>query len=182
MLQVLGLALATPTRRAALGRPHSPPSPPCLKADVAGHWSPDRLRQCRTHDLDSVSESPDRGSGRGAPSWERVSGRLLGSGSDQSGPDSEARPETRSRGNGDSAVSQSTHSAEPTVALSGPAGRAYRSAARGYGAGEAGTRRPASSPLEQSSRPPARRAVGTAAVRSGSRPNRGGAWTGETAA
>ena len=92
--------------------------------------------------------------GRGALSWERDTGRLHGSGSDQSRPDSEALPGTRSRrldsqptrpsrqsrspdgtrsrGHGDSAVSQSTHSAEPTVTLSGPAGQANRSAVRGY--------------------------------------------------
>ena len=44
------------------GRPHSPPSPPCLKAAEAGNRSPDRLRLVPagpTHDLDSVTESPD---------------------------------------------------------------------------------------------------------------------------
>ena len=88
---------------------------------------------------------------RGALSWERDTGRLHGSCSDQTRPDSEALPGTRSRrldsqptrpsrqsrspdgtrsrGHGDSAVSQSTHSAEPTVTLSGPAGQANRSAA-----------------------------------------------------
>ena len=136
---------------------------------------------------------------RGALSWERDTGRLHGSCSDQSRPDSEALPGTRSlrldsqptrpsrqsrspdgtrsRGHGDSAVSQSTHSAEPTVTLSGPAGQANRSAAvpraaQGYGARETGTRRPASSPTRLSlaaalKAPQARRAVGTAAVRSG---------------
>ena len=43
MLQVLGLALANPTRRAG-GRPLSPPSPLCLKAAEAGRRPPDRLR------------------------------------------------------------------------------------------------------------------------------------------
>ena len=43
VLQVLGLALATPTRRAG-GRPHSPPSPPWLKAAEAGRRSPDRFQ------------------------------------------------------------------------------------------------------------------------------------------
>ena len=63
---------------------------------VRGFAGSSRCRLARTHDLDSVFESPDRGPGpgraRGAPSWERVSGRLPGSGSDQSGPDLEARP------------------------------------------------------------------------------------------
>ena len=99
-------------------------------------------------------------------------------------PQSRSQDGTRSRGNCDSAVSQSTHSAEPTVTLSWPAGREYRSVARGIGAGETGTRLPANSPLCLSSRlhsRPRLPGVWSALLRSGVvRSSR--AWTGETAA
>ena len=115
MLQVLGLALASPlaaqggvvafTHLLLLSASRQ------LKQDTGRRTGSGSCRLARIHDL---SDSPDRGPGRGAPSW----GRLPGPGSDQSGPDLETRPGTRSRGDGGLAVSQSTHSAEPAVSLS----------------------------------------------------------------
>ena len=145
-----------------------------LPAAEVGHRSRDRLRlapACPVPQPGSVSESPDRGRGPGAFGWERDTDRLPGSCSDQSGPDSEARFGTRSRGNCDEAVSQSAHSAEPISTLSGPAGQAKRNGTR-----ETGSRRPASSLTRPSlasalKAPPVRRAVGTAAVRNGPRPS-----------
>ena len=97
VLQVLGLALATPLAAQGGGRPHSPPSPPLLKAAEAGHRPPERLRLVPAGP-DSRSRFsirlPRPRAREGRAQW----GRLPGPGSDQSGPDLLTLPGTRSRG------------------------------------------------------------------------------------
>ena len=119
VLQVLGLALATPLAAqegagGAFAHPLLLSASRQPKRDTGRRTGPGSCRPARTHDLEFSIRLPDRGPGRGAPSW----GRLPGPGSDQSGPDQETQPGTRSRGDGGLAVSQSTHSAEPAVSLS----------------------------------------------------------------
>ena len=115
----IGTGACLPTRRAG-GGGGGLTHPPLLlsasrqpKRDTGRRTGPGSCRPARTHDLEFSIRLPDRGPGRGAPSW----GRLPGPGSDQSGPDLETQPGTRSRGDGGLAVSQSTHSAGPAVSL-----------------------------------------------------------------